>query len=613
MFARRLFIGLVLLFFLALNASAQLAFNAAQTPVSIANNPRTLLRADFNHDGRPDLVTWSSEPRFSVLLNDKAGHFTEITTTTPKPVERLAVADFNKDGFNDVAVCSPTTTTTDPSRTISIYRGSGNGNFALAGTPVAITKACAGLTAGDINGDGNPDLVVVERTCTDSGCAHYQKAIAVYKGDGTGNFGAPVITSAVGSILDSNRISGGFLHDFQGADLADFNQDGFLDVIMAQCCHRDPTTGNPSGGGVLIAFGDGAGHFPTTQLFSPAFEFGDEDGEFLARVADTNADSVPDFTSSSLGQEGPIIRGTAWQSKSAGGYTPFELSRAEEFPDFHGSFLSTPVAPDLNNDGIKDGAASSGSTDATPLAQQIDTRLGNSGGGYGPAQTFTLSEKIDDIVTADFDGDGRADIAGIGPGALTVALNRTAVARCSAPSGSIRLINMCLAPSSNNLKVQANSNDNWNVVATKIYIDGDPKAAFFTTDDLVTRNFSLAPGTHSITVRMWDQHGPFSSSRTVTVPNSACSPSTTNRTVKICAPVDGAGMRQNLRVQAAITNSKPISEVKIYLDGTVVFSNSTAKTLDVTSTKVLSAGLHRITVKAWDSAGPFSKTIVVRK
>jgi hypothetical protein len=130
---RPLCIALSLFFTITLNAFAQVKLSITQTPVSISNNPRTLLKADFNHDGRPDLVPWSNEPKFSVLLNDKTGHFTEITTTSPKPVERLAVVDFNKDGFNDVAICSPTTTNTDPSRTLSIYRGSSNGNFMLAG------------------------------------------------------------------------------------------------------------------------------------------------------------------------------------------------------------------------------------------------------------------------------------------------------------------------------------------------------------------------------------------------------------------------------------------------------------------------------------------------
>jgi hypothetical protein len=124
-------IALSLFFTITLNAFAQVKLSITQTLVSISNNPRTLLKADFNHDVRPDLVTWSNEPKFSVLLNDKTRHFAEITTTTPKP--GLAVADFNKDGFNDVAVCSPTTTSTYPSRTLSIYRGSSNGNFMLAG------------------------------------------------------------------------------------------------------------------------------------------------------------------------------------------------------------------------------------------------------------------------------------------------------------------------------------------------------------------------------------------------------------------------------------------------------------------------------------------------
>jgi hypothetical protein len=51
---RPLCIALSLFFTITLNAFAQVKLSITQTPVSISNNPRTLLKADFNHDGRPD-------------------------------------------------------------------------------------------------------------------------------------------------------------------------------------------------------------------------------------------------------------------------------------------------------------------------------------------------------------------------------------------------------------------------------------------------------------------------------------------------------------------------------------------------------------------------------
>lgn len=591
-------ICLAVVTFFAATAFAQITLDITQTPISTTTNRRTLLKADFNHDGRPDLVTWSSDPNFSVFLNDTAGHFTEITTSTPMPVQFLAVADFNKDGFNDVAVCGPTPAAS--TYTIQLYKGSGNGNFTPLGKPIILANPCIGLTAGDIDGDGNPDLVVVMPTCT--GFCEYFKSIAVFKGDGAGNFGPAIVTSSVGGGLNTQNPAA----DFQGADLADFNRDGFLDLVMGQCCLLDSHF-NPIPGGVLIAYGDGTGHFPTNQLF----QYLDADGEALVRIADNNSDGFPDFNATSFEFEGPIFFATAWQSQAdASSYNIFNL--AEETnggaPGSPFGFVGTPVAPDLNNDGIKD----AGIIFTNGTQQSVQTQLGISAGGYTSIQTFLVPSEMDDVVTGDFDGDGRFDLVGIGSDTLTVALNRTPAARCFAPDGGIRLINMCITASSNNLKVQANNNDNWNVKATKIYIDGDPTAAFDTTDDLLTHNFALAPGEHSVTVKMWDQTGPFSSRRIVTVPNAACIPPATDRTVNVCAPVDGASMRETLRVQAAVTDARTVAAVQIYLDGALAFSGKSKQMDQIIDTR-LSPGLHKITVKAWDSAGPFSQTVFVRE
>ena len=59
------------------------------------------------------------------------------------------------------------------------------------------------------------------------------------------------------------------------------------------------------------------------------------------------------------------------------------------------------------------------------------------------------------------------------------------------------------------------------------------------------------------------------------------------------------------KITAAVTDSRSVSAVKIYIDGVSKYQ-TTSKQVDTSLS--MSAGSHRITVKAWDSVGSFSQT-----
>ena len=73
----------------------------------------------------------------------------------------------------------------DPSKGVDVFLGNGDGTF-QAPTPVAISSpGCTGaMTAGDVNHDGKPDLVVASNQSGDG--------IYVLIGNGDGTFQAPV-------------------------------------------------------------------------------------------------------------------------------------------------------------------------------------------------------------------------------------------------------------------------------------------------------------------------------------------------------------------------------------------------------------------------------------
>src|SRR5207248_1155094 len=78
-----------------------------------------------------------------------------------------------------------------------------------------------------------------------------------------------------------------------------------------------------------------------------------------------------------------------------------------------------------------------------------------------------------------------------------------------------------------------------------------------------------------------------------------------NRTVLICSPPDGATVTSPVQLDAEVNDSATVTAIKIYVDGVSVWSG-TLKHVSVSLP--MSTGNHRITVKAWDSAGSFSAT-----
>lgn len=79
-------------------------------------------------------------------------------------------------------------------------------------------------------------------------------------------------------------------------------------------------------------------------------------------------------------------------------------------------------------------------------------------------------------------------------------------------------------------------------------------------------------------------------------------------TVTITSPTSGSSATSPVRVVASASSSYTISTMKLYVDGNSVYSVSGSK-LDRSVS--MSSGTHRITVKAWDRNGSFSKTIYV--
>jgi hypothetical protein len=180
----------------------------------------SIATGDFNHDGKLDVVMITGNG-FSVALGKGDGTFQPAVTYTTQLSYSLAVADFNGDGNLDIVVANENQ---NPS-TVSVYLGNGDGTF-RAPIDSDTTSYNEFVVVGDFNGDGKPDIVVIENPY-----------ISVLLGNGDGTFQPP---------SDNNSFVGA-----HWLAVGDFNNDHKLDVVTVGYF------GGSDDMGVLLGNGDG--------------------------------------------------------------------------------------------------------------------------------------------------------------------------------------------------------------------------------------------------------------------------------------------------------------------------------------------------------------------
>ena len=276
--------------------------------------PAFVVSSDFNQDGNLDLAVANFDNgTTSILLGDGQGDFTETVLSNGDfaAPNTIALGDVNNDNNIDILVVN------NRISTVSIFLGQGDGNF-LFQTPISTGSNTTlwGLALGDLNDDGNLDLVV-----TDS--RRYNLLVFFGAGDGTfdqistlftGDLSRPysvLITDLDGNNLLDLLVSnigtsniGVFLGDGTGnfneqstyatdaipyrLITADFNGDGIIDAA----------TSNFDGDSVSILLGNGSGTFsPQTSIYtgngSAPFGIvsGDFDGDTILDLVVTNSES----------------------------------------------------------------------------------------------------------------------------------------------------------------------------------------------------------------------------------------------------------------------------------------------------------------------------------
>jgi uncharacterized protein (TIGR03437 family) len=326
----------------------------------------------------------------------------------------LVVADFNHDGNADIV----TANTKDG--TLTLLLGDGAGNFTQAPqSPIAArNKAVAAIATGDFNGDGNPDLAVASILVTE-----------ILLGDGKGGF------SQGAGMPSPFNIPGAFGAGGTLLAVGDFNRDGKLDLL----------TWSPFGYS-SIWLGDGTGGFGRPENSPPGSDLssivaGDFNGDGKLDLAATNGmpyvylgDGTGHFSGQYQLLGGPgygfgsaIAAGDFSGSGKAdiltfltAGYAPWQTwtwlwtGSTSTFLPFNEVMSSPPLAlptfvvtADFNGDGNVDWAG------VDPYSGTVLVALGNGTGAFTPApgSPYLVGGAPFALGAADFNGDGKIDLA----------------------------------------------------------------------------------------------------------------------------------------------------------------------------------------------------------
>lgn len=171
----------------------------------------TIEAADFNRDGFPDLAVPHRDGGQSfIYLNDGKGTFAERRPFGPSTaaIRTAEPADLDGDGVLDLVVI-------DEGTGPAIIRGRADGTFSAAEALGADGATPYALAVADVDRNGRPDIIV----------GHVKSRPIVYFNDGQKTFQAVPFGDSEGTAY--------------GFAVGDLDEDGFLDIAMARSDARN--------------------------------------------------------------------------------------------------------------------------------------------------------------------------------------------------------------------------------------------------------------------------------------------------------------------------------------------------------------------------------------
>jgi hypothetical protein len=392
-----------------------------QTAVGYATaaQPISIAVGDFNGDGKLDLAVANvGASSVSIFLNSGNGTFpSRMDFATGYFPQSVTVGDFDGDGKLDLAVANACGTVTPGSNcdgpyingTVSVLLGNGDGTF-QAHVDYVVGIIPVYVTAADLNGDGNLDLLVADSGGI--GLPPLGGDVTVLWGNGSGSFTAQQFTTGyrpssvvVGDFNGDGRLDFVVTNEFdatvsifvdqssmnfaqpaffygasgfaQTAVAGDFNGDGKLDLAVG------------CGSGVCILMGDGKASFSQTPLSYPT-----GNGAISVAVSDLNGDKKSDaVVANLLDNDVSVFLG------NGDGTFQSQVNYST------GIGPTSVVIGDINHDGNPDLAV------ANQTANTVSVLLGNGDGTFQTHVDYPTANGPSFLAIGDLNGDGNLDLA----------------------------------------------------------------------------------------------------------------------------------------------------------------------------------------------------------
>lgn len=294
--------------------------------------------------------------------------FNSAAFATGTQPDAMATADFNGDGNPDMAIAN------FKDNTVSVLIGAPGGMFQKQVT-YAVGVNPTGVVSGDFNNDGKLDLAVANQNCPELPCSA-AGTVSILLGNGNGTF--------------QKALPGVNADDAPNAIVAaDFNKDGNLDVAVV----------NTQSDNVTVLLGTGTGTFSAGTNYSVGTS-----PEALV-TGDYNNDGIPDLAvENKKTSDVSVFLGNGNGTFNAQPSVPT------------GTFPVYIVSGDFNGDGKLDMATAN----SFVAGSGVSLMLGNGNGTFQAHKDFALMQPGTALTAADFNEDGKLDLAVTSMGSQSV-------------------------------------------------------------------------------------------------------------------------------------------------------------------------------------------------
>jgi FG-GAP-like repeat/Bacterial Ig-like domain (group 3) len=327
-------------------------------------------------------------------------HFknTALYPTGGITAESVAVGDLNGDGNPDIVAVDQAAGVGPGDGEVSVRLGNGDGTFQAPVLYYSGGRFAVSVAIADLNHDGKLDVVVANQ-CPGGGCVTDRgpAEVSVLFGKGDGNLFTAVPYSSGGySFAVSPFVT-----------IGDVNGDGKPDLIVSNGCKTENNCVYPAGpGGVTVRLNAGHGKFPSSVSYSS----GGYDANSVV-VADLNGDNKPDLVVSNrcdslpCGGSNPGVVGILINKGNGTFNPPVTLNS--------GGYYSVSVAVgDVNGDGHPDIIAINKCQNSSDDCggSVLDVFLGDGKGWFGPPIPVSVPDNAVSARVADMNGDGKLDL-----------------------------------------------------------------------------------------------------------------------------------------------------------------------------------------------------------